>query len=128
MCPREAIPVNKPTHVVRTNVFDALGFSPSEASTLKIKSELLSAILEEVKIKGYTLSRLTDVLDEYQPVVRNILRGRVSLVSIERLLRYAHRLHLQTSIAVGPIDCGRRRSSRRKNQKGRRAARMLVAV
>jgi predicted XRE-type DNA-binding protein len=126
MCPREAIPVNKPTHVVRTNVFDALGFSPSEASTLNIKSELLSAILEEVKMKGYTLSRLTDVLDEYRPVVRNMLRGRVSLISIEKLLRYAHRMHLHTSIAVGPVDNGRRSSRSRRKQKTLRAARKLA--
>ena len=126
MCPREPIPVNKPTHVVRTNVFDALGFSPSEASALKIKSELLSAILEEVKMKGYIQGRLTDVLDEYRPLVRNMLRGRVSLISIEKLLRYAHRLHLPTSIAVGPIESGRRRSSSRRKQKAHRAARKLA--
>jgi len=45
---------NRPTHIVRGNVFDALGFSASEASALKIKAELLSAILEHVKVKGYT--------------------------------------------------------------------------
>ena len=37
---------NGPTHIVRGNVFDALGFSASEASALKIKAELLSATLE----------------------------------------------------------------------------------
>ena len=34
---------NKPTHIVKGNIFDALGFSPSEASALKIKAEILSA-------------------------------------------------------------------------------------
>ena len=116
---------NKPTHVVKANIFDALGFSASEASALKIKSELLSAILEEVKMKDYTQAQLTDVLDEFRPVVRNMLKGRVSLISIEKLLRFAHRLHLQTSIGVGPIESGRRLSSSWKNQKARRAAQML---
>ena len=55
---------NKPTHVVKADVFDALGFSASAASVLKIKSELLSAILEVVKIKLYTQVQLMDVLDE----------------------------------------------------------------
>lgn len=95
---------NKPTHVLKADVFDALGFPASEASALKIKSELLSSILEEVKIRRYTQAQLMDVLDEYQPVARNMLRGRVSLISIEKLLRYAHRLRLQTSIAVRPIE------------------------
>jgi hypothetical protein len=35
---------NKPTHLVKGNIFDALGFSASEASALKVKAELLSAI------------------------------------------------------------------------------------
>ncbi len=94
---------NKPTHIVKGNVFDALGFSPSEASVLKIKAELLSAILEYVKVKRYTQAELADILDEYQPSVSNLLRGRISQVSIEKLLRYADRLHLQTSIAVRPM-------------------------
>lgn len=94
---------NKPTHIVKGNVFDALGFSPSEASALKIKAEILSAILERVRAEGYTQAQLVDLLDEYQPSVSNLLKGRISQVSIEKLLRYADRLHLQTSIAVRPV-------------------------
>ncbi len=30
---------NRPTHIVKGNIFDALGFSASEASALKIKAE-----------------------------------------------------------------------------------------
>ena len=118
---------NRPTHIVRSNVFDALGFSTSEASALKIKAELLSAILEHVKAKGYTQAQLADVLDEYQPSVSNLLRGRISQVSIEKLLRYADRLHLQTSIAVGPIE-GRSRASSRGKQTAHRAAQKLAAA
>ncbi len=94
---------NKPTHIVKGNIFDALGFSASEASALKIKAEILSAILEHVRAKGYTQAQLVDILDEYQPSVSNLLKGRISQVSIEKLLRYADRLHLKTSIAVRPI-------------------------
>jgi len=117
---------NRPTHIVRGNVFDALGFSASEASALKIKAELLSAILEHVKVKGYTQAQLADVLDEYQPSVSNLLRGRISQVSIEKLLRYADRLHLQTSIAVRPIEGRNRRETSRGKKTTHRAARRLA--
>jgi predicted XRE-type DNA-binding protein len=117
---------NRPTHIVRGNVFDALGFSASEASALKIKAELLSAILEHVKAKGYTQAQLADVLDEYQPSVSNLLRGRISQVSIEKLLRYADRLHLQTSIAVRPIEGLDRRATSRGKKTTHRAARRLA--
>ena len=93
---------------MKGNVLDALGFSPSEASALKIKAELLSAILEHVRTKGYTQAQLADILDEYQPSVSNLLRGRISQVSIEKLLRYADRLHLQTSITIRPTESHRR--------------------
>jgi predicted XRE-type DNA-binding protein len=102
---------NRPAHIVKGNIFDALGFSASEASALKIKAELLSAILEHVLAKGYTQAQLVDILDKYQPSVSNLLKGRISQVSIEKLLRYTDRLHLQTSIAVRPID-GRSRHVR----------------
>lgn len=95
---------NKPTHIVKGNVLDALGLSVSEASVLKIKADILSAILEHVRAQRYTQAQLVDILDEYQPSVSNLLKGRISQMSIEKLLRYADRLHLQTSIAVRSIE------------------------
>jgi predicted XRE-type DNA-binding protein len=118
---------NKPTHIVKGNIFDALGFSASEASALKIKAEILSAILEHVRAKGYTQAQLVDILDEYQPSVSSLLKGRISQVSIEKLLRYADRLHLHTSIAVRPID-GRGRARIRETADTRRPARKLTAA
>src|ERR1035437_2672435 len=101
---------NRPTHIVKGNIFDALGFSASEASALKIKAEILSAILEHVRTTGYTQAQLVDILDEYQPSVSNLLKGRISQVSIEKLLRYADRLHLRTSIAIRAVESTPRRS------------------
>lgn len=120
-------PENKPTHIIKGNIFDALGSSPSEASALKIKAELLSAILEYIKDEGYTQAQLVSILDEYQPSVSNLLRGRISQVSIEKLLRYADRLRLRTSIAVRPIESTRRSVRKRKiAAMARRPARKLA--
>jgi predicted XRE-type DNA-binding protein len=99
---------NRPTHIVKGNIFDVLGFSASEASALKIKAEILSAILDHVRAEGYTQRQLVEILDEYQPSVSNLLKGRISQVSIEKLLRYADRLNLETSVAVRPVARGAR--------------------
>ena len=64
---------NRPTHIVKGNIFDALGFSASEASALKIKAEILSAILEHVRARGYTQAQLVDIPDEYQPSVTGVV-------------------------------------------------------
>lgn len=50
----------------------------SEASALKIKAEILYAILEHERAKGYTQAQLVDILDEYQPPVSGLLKGRIS--------------------------------------------------
>ncbi|HEV2326264.1 MAG TPA: helix-turn-helix transcriptional regulator [Terracidiphilus sp.] len=118
---------NKPTHIVKGNIFDALGFSASKASALKIKAALLSAILEHAKAKGYTQAQLVSILDEYQPAVSNLLKGKISQVSIEKLLRYADCLGLQTSIAVRPVkDKGHRVGKRMTAAAARRPDRRLA--
>lgn len=119
---------NKPTHIVKGNILDALGFSASEASALKIKAEILSAILEYVRVKGFTQAQLVDILDEHQPSVSNLLKGRISQVSIEKLLRYADRLHLQTSIAVRPVDGRSRPVKTQATASARRPARRLATA
>jgi predicted XRE-type DNA-binding protein len=119
---------NRPTHIVKGNIFDALGFSTSEASALKIKAEILSAILEHVRAKGYTQAQLVEILDEYQPSVSNLLKGRISQVSIEKLLRYADRLHLQTSIAIRPLDGRGRHVRTRTTASAPRPARKLATA
>jgi predicted XRE-type DNA-binding protein len=91
---------NNPTQNVKGNIFDALGLSASEASALKVKAEILSAILEHIRKEGHTQAQLVSLLDEYQPSVSNLLKGRIAQISIEKLLRYADRLQLETSIEV----------------------------
>ncbi len=101
----------KPTHIVNGNIFDVLGFSVSEASAFKVKAKILSAILEHIRAEGYTQAQLVTLLDEYQPSVSNLLKGRIAQVSIEKLLRYADRLNLETSVAIrlGKVKIARKR-------------------
>jgi predicted XRE-type DNA-binding protein len=90
------------SHVTRGDVLDDLGFSRSEATALKIKADLLDALRAEIERKQYTQRDLVSILDEHQPVVSNLLRGRIAQVSIERLLRYADRLGMRASLKVAP--------------------------
>lgn len=94
--------MNKPNHITTGDVLDDLGFSRSEASALKIKASIVEAILAEIDRRGLTQRQLVDMLDEYQPNVSNLLHGRISKVSIEKLLSYADRLKMQSSIELLP--------------------------
>ena len=90
----------KPTHITKGDIFDDLGFTRSEASALKIKADLLDAILREIEKHGYTQRQLVDLLDEYQPSVSNLLQGKIAKVSIEKLLYYSSRLNLRVTLST----------------------------
>jgi predicted XRE-type DNA-binding protein len=89
---------NRPAHVSSGNVFLDLGFSPEKALALKFKAKILTAILDEVARRKFRQRQLGELLDEHQPVVSNLLRGKVSQMSLEKLLIYAHRLGLSLDV------------------------------
>lgn len=95
--------MSRPSHITRGDVLDDLGFSRSEASALKIKAIIAEAILAEIDRRGFTQKDLVDVLNEYQPNVSNLLHGRIGKVSIEKLLSYADRLGMKSSIELRPV-------------------------
>jgi predicted XRE-type DNA-binding protein len=100
---------NRPSHITTGDVFDDLGLSRSEASALKVKATLLDAILREIEKRGYTQSQLVEVLDEYQPSVSNLTRGKIAKVSVEKLLTYSDRLKMKTTLTVRPSSEKRRK-------------------
>jgi predicted XRE-type DNA-binding protein len=97
----------KPTHITKGDVLDDLGFTRAEASALKIKADLLDAILREIDKRGYSQRQLVDLLDEYQPSVSNLLQGKIAKVSIEKLLYYSDRLNIRVSLSAEPSNWAR---------------------
>jgi predicted XRE-type DNA-binding protein len=95
-------PANRPRHITKGNAFEDLGFSGPEAAALKVKAKILSALLERIRQHRYTQARLAQILDDYQPNISNLLNGKISKMSIEKLLCYAQRLNLETEITVKP--------------------------
>lgn len=84
---------SRPSHVTRGSVLDDLGFSPEQATALKFKAELYQAILKVVK--KYSQKELQIILGEPQPRVSELLNGKISNKSVDKLLSYAGRLGLE---------------------------------
>ena len=106
--------MSKSNYITTGDVLDDLGFTRSEASALKIKASIMEAILAEIDRRGFTQRQLVDMLDEYQPNVSNLLHGRISKVSIEKLLSYADRLKMRSNIELlPPAHAGRVKSAKR---------------
>ena len=128
---------NRPSHITRGDVFDDLGLSRSEASALKVKATLLDAILREVETRGYTQRELVQILDEYQPHVSNLVRGKIAKVSLEKLLTYSDRLMMKTTLTVDAnprehrrarVHSNRRTGSNAQGRSGPRTARRRSAA
>ena len=85
---------------MKSNVFEQIGFSPQEAASLKIKSELHSQILKAIKRRGYTQADLQKRFDESQPRVSDLMTGKISKFSLETLVTYAEALGLHPQILV----------------------------
>jgi predicted XRE-type DNA-binding protein len=84
---------NKPSYITRGNVLDDLGFSPEQATALKFKADLYLAILRIAK--GYSRKELEVIFDEPQPRVSELLSGKISNKSLEKLFFYAGRLGIE---------------------------------
>jgi predicted XRE-type DNA-binding protein len=89
---------------------------------LKFKATILKAILAEIDRRGLTQQELVDVLDEYQPNVSILLHCRIGQMSIEKLLRYADRLSMRSSIELRPPVKTRTYTTKRIASKTRRVA------
>ncbi|HKE32518.1 MAG TPA: helix-turn-helix transcriptional regulator [Candidatus Angelobacter sp.] len=90
----------KARHITKGSVFDDLGFAGPEAASLKVKAKILSALLEHIRRRRYTQAQLVQLLDDYQPNVSNLLNGKISKMSIEKLLYYGQRLNLDAEISL----------------------------
>ena len=110
------------THVTPSsgNVFEDLGFPPEKALALKFRAKVLAGILDEIQRKKYRQKQLVELLDEHQPVVSNLLHGKISQMSLEKLLVYADRLGLK-------LDVYQARSRRRSPSIPRTSQRKIVS-
>lgn len=82
-------------HVTKGRVFDDLGFNAIESAALEIRTDIYSAIMKVIQKRGYKSRDIEKALDVPQPRVSELLTGKVSKMSLEKLITYAARLGLK---------------------------------
>ena len=80
------------------NVFEDLGVSNSEESLAK--AELANQIHNSIKSRRLTQKAAAEIMGIDQPKVSEIVRGKLSRYSIDRLLRYLLKLGRDVEIRV----------------------------
>ena len=88
---------------VTGSVWVELGLGRQAALELKLKAALHQRILQLVKRRGYRARDLERVLRIQQPRVSELMRGKVSTLSVARLLLYADLLGAQAEVKLKEV-------------------------
>jgi len=83
---------NRPGHITRGDIFDDLGFSSADTLEAKIKADIWQALIQHIEQRGFSQAYLVNTLQAHQPDVSNLLRGKISKISITKLIQFAGRL------------------------------------
>ena len=82
------------------NVWDALEPDPVRRQNLKLRSELIIRISEELRALGVTQTVAAELLHISQPRVSALLQGKIERFRLDSLVDMAHRLGMHVSINV----------------------------
>ncbi len=88
------------THITRGNVLEELNMGEQETLELKLKADLHQDILKLIKRNKITPRQLEKLFDIPQPRVSELLRGKLSLLSVSKLLYYAHLLGAHADVRL----------------------------
>ena len=82
------------------NVIDDLGFSSEEAAAIKLKMGLHAEIMRIVEKKRLRSRQLEKILGQPQPRISELLNGKISKMSAEKLAGYLSRLGVEIKISA----------------------------
>jgi len=91
---------DKSIYISKGNVIDDLGFSPEEAAAIKLKASLHAEILRLVEKRKLKSRQLEKILDQPQPRISELLNGKISKVSAEKLVGYLSRLGVEIKVST----------------------------
>ncbi len=95
---------NKPTHATTGNVFEDLKFSSDEAAVMALKVQLHSEIIKAMKRQKLSPRQLEKVLDVPQPRVSELLGGKISKMTSDKLAKYLSRLGRSVQIKTKKVE------------------------
>jgi predicted XRE-type DNA-binding protein len=75
-----------------TNIFDSITEDSALAADLQFRSDLLMTIIDIIDHKGWKQAEIAQALEVPQPRVSELLRGKISLFSSDRLIGYLAKL------------------------------------
>ena len=82
------------------NVFADLGFSPTEARNLRLRSQMMTALRKFIEQQGATQADAAKRLKLSQPRVTDLTRGRISRFSLDALVNLVSEAGLEVELRI----------------------------
>jgi predicted XRE-type DNA-binding protein len=82
------------------SVFEQLGFDRQESAALRLRSQMMNALIAEMERSQMTQAALAKRLGISQPRVSDLLRGKLHLFSIDMLISLLAQLGLDVRVKV----------------------------
>jgi predicted XRE-type DNA-binding protein len=82
------------------NIFADLGFPPAEAENLKLRSDLMIAIVAFYRRSGLTQVETARRLGITQPRLNALLKSRIEQFSLDALVNIANRAGLNVRLVI----------------------------
>lgn len=83
------------------SVWDAIEDTPAQAENMKVRSALMIALKERIEAEGLSQANAAKLFGVTQPRISDLLRGKVTLFSIDTLINMLATagLHVELHIA-----------------------------
>ena len=88
------------------DIFKDFGFSDEEAAALTIKASLFRTLQKALKETAGTQTELAERLGVAQPKISDILNGKMSGFSVERVANYLLKLNYEICLDAHPAPEG----------------------
>jgi len=86
------------------NVFADLGFDSDEAANLRIRAEMMAALIGSIEKSRLRQAQAAKLLGITQPRVSNLMQGKIQLFSIDTLVKLlskaGHRVNFKLTRAA----------------------------
>lgn len=82
------------------SVWDAIVDTPEEAENMRLRAELMQKLRQHIQENGWSQTDAATRFGVTQPRVSDLVRGKISLFSLDSLIRMAVSAGLHVSIRI----------------------------
>jgi predicted XRE-type DNA-binding protein len=82
------------------SVWDAIEDTPAEAANMRLRSELMAAVEQEIRSWDLTQAKAAERLGVTQPRLNDLLRGKIAKFSLDALVDLSARAGLAVKLGV----------------------------